>query len=128
MKKFLAILAACFFITAATTNLFACGDMKAQAQTEAAVAAQVSHNVCPTTGKACPADCKACPASGKACHAAGVNHAHGGMQVIAAGHVVKGSSCSAGGKECNMSSVMAAMAAGLLLVFGAVSLMGKMKI
>lgn len=120
MKKFLAILAACFFIAAATTNLFACGDMKAQAQTEAAVAAQVSQNVCPATGKACPT-------SGKSCHATNVNHGQG-MQVIAAGHIQKGSSCSAGGKECNMSSVMTAMAAGLLLVFGAVSLMGKMKI
>jgi len=126
MKNLIFALSASFLLIFSSVDLMACGDTKAQAATEAAVAAAVSQNggkVCPTTGKVCPSSCTSTKAT-----VAAENASNDGMRIVLAGQSVEASGSTCSGKACNVGGVMASIAAGMLLIFGAVTLFGRMKI
>jgi hypothetical protein len=126
MVRFPSIITALLLVfTLLGSPAWACGDLKAQFETEAAAAAVATHQtgaVCPATAKACPSTCP-----GMNQQATQPSVKTGGVQVIVASQRQAGSSCSAGSQSCNMSNVLAALSIGLFIVLGSFTLVSKLK-
>lgn len=109
-------------LTFSSSFSLACGDWKAQQQTESAAAAMVSQKsgaVCSSTGKPCPSIPQQ-PSQFK--------DRQNNIQVIAVSSGQASLGCMSGTPNCNLSSVFAALSIGLFIVWGSVTLVGRLKI